>query len=617
MDRTEEGPPFKDGGSHAAAAAEPLSNVSALAYSSNNNSSSSDTSSSNNNNSSSNVSSSTNVSSSPNVSSSNSSSSNSSSSSSSSSSVGVDESALSDLVSRYLPSNYDFEVLKAARRLAAESVKRAALQLPEGLLAWGYQISAILLRTVSCLQEVFLLGDVSYGACCVDDLKAEALGAELLLHYGHSCLVPTQHTQGDRAAAAAAAGERAAGGVAPRPDPSSDAAAAAPPSTGEFSNSNSSSNRSSSRRQGGEVVGLRVHYVFVDVLVDPADLASQLTQHLPPTEKLALQGTIQFAKTIHAAKKLLDASGHFTQPPFIPQVLPLTAGEVLGCTAPRLRPVAAAAAAAAAAGTAAGEDRFAAGSPCGSSSCCSVASEGIEALAARGCSGAPSYYKGAPGEGPPEVSTVVFVADGRFHMEASMIQNPEVDFLRYDPFSKRLFRENFAHERMHALRRSAIEEARGAKMVGLLLSTLGRQASLGLAEDLLRLLESKGLLVIPILMSEFAPHKLEALCPFVEAFVQVGCPRLSIDWGSAFSKPLLSPYEAHVAFGSQPYLEPYPMDFYSRSGGPWTNYNTSAGDRRGSLAVKVSPDSRRAELRGRLLARQQQRQQQRRQQGQS
>ena len=39
-----------------------------------------------------------------------------------------------------------------------------------------------------------VLGDVTYGACCVDDLSAGALGAQLLVHYGHSCLVPVGET---------------------------------------------------------------------------------------------------------------------------------------------------------------------------------------------------------------------------------------------------------------------------------------------------------------------------------------------------------------------------------------------------------------------------------------
>lgn len=32
------------------------------------------------------------------------------------------------------------------------------------------------------------MGDVTYGACCVDDYTARALGADFLVHYGHSCL---------------------------------------------------------------------------------------------------------------------------------------------------------------------------------------------------------------------------------------------------------------------------------------------------------------------------------------------------------------------------------------------------------------------------------------------
>lgn len=31
-------------------------------------------------------------------------------------------------------------------------------------------------------------------------------------------------------------------------------------------------------------------------------------------------------------------------------------------------------------------------------------------------------------------------------------------------------------------------------------------------------------------------------------WVQIACPRLSIDWGTAFSKPLLSPYEVHASY---------------------------------------------------------------------
>jgi diphthamide synthase subunit DPH2 len=36
--------------------------------------------------------------------------------------------------------------------------------------------------------EPLLLADVTYGACCIDDFTAKEMGAEMIVHYGHSCL---------------------------------------------------------------------------------------------------------------------------------------------------------------------------------------------------------------------------------------------------------------------------------------------------------------------------------------------------------------------------------------------------------------------------------------------
>ena len=59
----------------------------------------------------------------------------------------------------------------------------------------------------------------------------------------------------------------------------------------------------------------------------------------------------------------------------------------------------------------------------------------------------------------------------------------------------------------------------------------------------------------------------------VDAWVQIACPRLSIDWGMAFSKPLLTPFEASVVMNEISWNvdSSYPMDFYAnQSLGAWT-----------------------------------------------
>lgn len=39
------------------------------------------------------------------------------------------------------------------------------------------------------MEQTFIMGDVTFGACCVDDYSAAALGADFLVHYGHSWCV--------------------------------------------------------------------------------------------------------------------------------------------------------------------------------------------------------------------------------------------------------------------------------------------------------------------------------------------------------------------------------------------------------------------------------------------
>ncbi|ERE67973.1 diphthamide biosynthesis protein 1 [Cricetulus griseus] len=315
-----------------------------------------------------------------------------------------------------LPSNYNFEIPKTIWRIQQAQAKKVALQMPEGLLLFACTIVDILERFTKA--EVMVMGDVTYGACCVDDFTARALGVDFLVHYGHSCLVPMDTSVQD----------------------------------------------------------FRVLYVFVDIRIDTAHLLDSVRLTFAPGSSLALVSTIQFVSTLQAAAQELKAEYHVS----VPQCKPLSPGEILGCTSPRL---------------------------------------------------------------PKEVEAVVYLGDGRFHLESVMIANPNVPAYRYDPYSKVLSREHYDHQRMQATRQEAIAAARSAKTWGLILGTLGRQGSPKILEHLESRLKGLGLPFVRLLLSEIFPSKL-SLLPMVDVWVQVACPRLSIDWGSAFPKPLLTPYEA-------------------------------------------------------------------------
>ena len=52
-----------------------------------------------------------------------------------------------------------------------------------------YTILPLLL--VCFLSRIYILGDTSYGECCVDEVAAEHIGADGIIHFGHVCLTPT------------------------------------------------------------------------------------------------------------------------------------------------------------------------------------------------------------------------------------------------------------------------------------------------------------------------------------------------------------------------------------------------------------------------------------------
>jgi hypothetical protein len=120
---------------------------------------------------------------------------------------------------------------------------------------------------------------------------------------------------------------------------------------------------------------------------------------------------------------------------------------------------------------------------------------------------------------------------------------------RYDPYSKVLTLEEYDHLGMRRARRRAVEASRSAKQWGVVLGTLGRQGNPRILAHVEGRLRARGLSHVVLLISELNPAKVERFNGSVEAWVQIACPRLSIDWGEAFAAPLLTPYELEVALG--------------------------------------------------------------------
>ncbi|KAF1601271.1 UNVERIFIED_CONTAM: 2-(3-amino-3-carboxypropyl)histidine synthase subunit 1, partial [Eudyptes robustus] len=348
-----------------------------------------------------------------------------------------------------LPKNYTFEIPKTIWKIKTTGSKYVALQLPEGLLLYACIISDILTKHTGC--EVFIMGDVTYGACCVDDYTARALGCTLLVHYGHSCLVPIQDTQ-----------------------------------------------------------GIHLLYIFVNININLSHAIDSVVANVEKEKKMALVSTVQFVTSLNALKKQLESMNFSV---YVPQCSPLSPGEILGCTSPKLS---------------------------------------------------------------EDTDYILYVGDGRFHLESIMIQNPRIKALQYNPYSRILSAEEYGFDMMLERRKEAVRIARLSKVFGIIQGTLGRQGNAKIFNDMENKLKEKDLKFVRILMSEIFSPKLK-LFNQVECWAQVACPRLSIDWGMSFERPLLTPFELSWALN---YVEvadkTYPMDFYAfDSLGPWTNNHST------------------------------------------
>ncbi|KAJ2160628.1 Diphthamide biosynthesis protein 2 [Coemansia sp. RSA 552] len=80
-----------------------------------------------------------------------------------------------------------YEVCRTAQVIQQGSYERVALQFPDEQLADSTLVAGLLREQVPGTQ-VFILADTSYGSCCVDEVAAEHYDADLVVHYGRTCL---------------------------------------------------------------------------------------------------------------------------------------------------------------------------------------------------------------------------------------------------------------------------------------------------------------------------------------------------------------------------------------------------------------------------------------------
>jgi len=78
----------------------------------------------------------------------------------------------------------ELDLDKAVKAVKDKGAGKVAVQIPEGLKTRALEIAEKLEKEAGC--EVFTFIEPCYGACDLADAKAKQLGAEMLLHFGHT-----------------------------------------------------------------------------------------------------------------------------------------------------------------------------------------------------------------------------------------------------------------------------------------------------------------------------------------------------------------------------------------------------------------------------------------------
>ena len=83
-------------------------------------------------------------------------------------------------------STFNFEEERLAKEIRKHKAKRVLIQLPEGLKPYALRIAAVV---ESSGAQALISADPCYGACDLAICDAPTLGADLIIHYGHTEMI--------------------------------------------------------------------------------------------------------------------------------------------------------------------------------------------------------------------------------------------------------------------------------------------------------------------------------------------------------------------------------------------------------------------------------------------
>ncbi|EJF62071.1 diphthamide biosynthesis protein [Dichomitus squalens LYAD-421 SS1] len=332
-----------------------------------------------------------------------------------------------------------YDIARTVDEIEKGDYKRIALQFSDELLPHSVPIFRALKSRTTEGREFYVLADTSYGSCCVDEVAAQHVDADALVHYGHACMSQTSR--------------------------------------------------------------LPVIYVLGKKPIDVSHCVESFAEVVPnlsDKHSIVLKYDVAYAYeadlVITALKNKLSSSTRILHTPVTLTSHPASSGQ----------------------------------------------HRTPQELQETGADPSPDSNVS------PEKSAILYIGGESLTLTNLLLTHASYEVYAYDPKTRTARLESGRTNKLLMRRYVAVQKARDADVIGILVGTLGVANYLPLISHLRTLLARAQKKSYTISVGKLAPAKLANFLE-IEAFVLVACPENSVLDAKEFLRPIVTPYELEVA----------------------------------------------------------------------
>ncbi|KAF9315579.1 Diphthamide biosynthesis protein 2 [Podila horticola] len=415
-----------------------------------------------------------------------------------------------------------YEIERTVSAITDRGYKRIALQFPDDLLPDSGLVAQLIRDQTG--SAVFILADTSYGSCCVDEVAAQHISADAIIHYGRSCQSPTSR--------------------------------------------------------------LPVIYVFGKQPVDVPDCASTFDGFFSKdkSQKVILMYDVIYAHCIDQLLATLEADMKYTDIIKSRVETESNLGYVLSSQDSSSNCCQKKESTSCCGGNSGCSDKSTSfqngsahtngSSSCSDSGACAKststsslahnASTPVEDEATKNSNSKRRKFGrtyGLPEGAKIEDYTIFYVGDESPTLSNIMMTHSQCEVYSYNP-EKKEGRLESAHVNRALMRRYfLIQKAKDADVIGIAVGTLGVASYMTMIRHLKALIESKGKKAYTFVMGKLNVAKMANFME-IDCFVYVACPENSLIDSKEFYRPIVTPYELEIALSeSREWTGEYVTDF--------------------------------------------------------